>query len=290
MEKTTTLLSHNHLKNKILTTKSGKIKIRKLDKARLSIRIVLFVFIAITILTFATMNFGRMTLAEALPQFFTNIRSIFLQPRVSGRVEWINLIEDVFVTVGLTIIATILGSIISFFFALLAARNLSSKFVSQTVRAMMSFIRAIPAVLWVLVFSLAIGLGSTAAVIGLVFQGIAFLTKAYSEAIEEIDIGVIEALKAAGANWWQIIFQAVFPSCLTAILSWTFIRLEGNFAHAVAVGAAAGAGGIGFQLMLSGNMHFDMHEVGVIIYLLIAVSMIFEFVSIKLRSHLLVKH
>ena len=74
------------------------------------------------------------------------------------------------------------------------------------------------------------------------------------------------------------------------MLSWTFIRLESNFGHALAVGAAAGAGGIGFQLVLSGNMQMDMHEVGFIIYMLIVVSVFFEFASIKLRERLLVKH
>jgi len=275
---------------KFTKTKSGRIKMRKLDKARIWTRILLITLAIITVIGLITIDTGTMTLSQAIPAFLTNLSRIFLQPRMSHRVQFANLVREVAVTTGLAILATILGAIISFFFALLAARNLSPKRVTQVVRASMSFVRAIPAILWVLIFALAIGLGSEAAIVGLVFQGFAFLTKAYSETIEEIDDGVIEALKASGATWWQIVFQAVLPSCLTAMLSWTFIRFESNFGHALAVGAAAGAGGIGFQLALSGNMQMDMREVGFIIYMLIAVSVVFELISMKLRERLLVKN
>jgi len=271
------------------TYKSGKIKIRKLDKGRIWTRVLIITLLAVTCYAFITMDVGRMVLSEAIPRFFINLQRIFLQPRLQASTQWSSLFSGMIITVGLTVLSTILGAIISFFFALLAARNLSHKRVSQAVRTITSFIRAIPAILWVLIFSLAMGLGPEAAVVGLVFQGIAFLTKAYSETIEEIDYGIIEALKASGATWWQIVFQAILPSCLTALLSWTFIRLESNFGHALAVGAAAGAGGIGFQLVLSGNMQMNMHEVGVIIYMIIAVSLVFELISMKLRSRLLVK-
>ncbi|MCL1950286.1 MAG: ABC transporter permease subunit [Turicibacter sp.] len=289
MNQAITLKGTSQVAIRVQTNKSGKIKVRKLDKSRMWTRVLIYSLIAITVYAFVTMNFGTMTLEVALPTFFANLQRIFLQPRLSHRVEWAALIDQLTITLGLAVLGTLIGAVVSFFFALLAARNLSHPKVSQTVRAIMSFIRAIPAILWVLIFALAMGLGSEAAVVGIVFQGIAFLTKAYSETIEEIDHGVIEALKASGATWWQIVFQAVLPSCLTALISWSFLRLETNFGHAVAVGAAAGAGGIGFQLMLSGNMQMDMHEVGVIVYLLLGVSVVFELVSMKLREKLLVK-
>lgn len=276
----------------VRTYKSGRIKIRKLDQARLFMRILVFTLLFITIGSFFVIDFRGMTFAEAIPQFFTNLEAIFLRPRLSHRVSWEQILigaEGVILTIGLAVISTLIGAVISFFLALLAARNLSPKPISVVVRAITSFTRAIPAIVWVLIFSVSIRLGAEAAIVGLVFQGMAFLVKAYSETIEEIDEGVIEALKASGATWWQIVFQAVIPSCLTAILSWTFIRVESNFGHAVAVGAAAGVGGIGLQLVQSGSMNFDMREVGVIVYILIAVSVVFELISIKLRKRLLIK-
>jgi len=274
---------------KLVKTKKGRIRIRKLDKGRIWIRILLTSLLLITVYAFVTMDFGTMVLSEALPAFFRNLRIIFIEARLSERVQLSHLLSGLLITVGLALLSVVVGAVISFFFALMASRNLSPKWLTQIVRSVMSIIRSVPAILWVLIFALSIGLGTEAAIVGLIFQGMAFLTKAYSETIEEIDYGVIEALKSSGATWWQIVFQAVLPSCLTALLSWTFIRLESNFGHALAVGAAAGAGGIGFQLVLSGGMQNDFREVGVIIYLLIAVSVIFELVSMKLRSRLLVK-
>ena len=117
----------------------------------------------------------------------------------------------------------------------------------------MSFIRAIPTILWVMVFSVVANVGVEAAIIGMTFHSVAYLVKAYSESIEEIDNGIVEALRATGASFWKIIFQAVLPSTVTSLLSWTFIRFEINFTNAVLVGAAAGAGGIGYDMLA--NVH-----------------------------------
>ena len=107
-------------------------------------------------------------------------------------------------------------------------------------------------------FSVAAGLGSVAAVIGMTFHSVSYLVKAYSESFEELDKGVIEALQASGANWWHIIFQAVIPSSITYMISWTFLRFEINFAVAVAMGAAAGAGGIGFDMFMASGFYLDI--------------------------------
>jgi phosphonate transport system permease protein len=154
------------------------------------------------------------------------------------------------------------------------------------VKGSVAFVRAIPTILWVLIFAVAAGLGSTAAVIGLAFHSISYLTKAYSESFEELDRSVIEALMASGANWWQIVFQAVIPSSATFLLSWTFLRFEINFANAVAVGAAAGAGGIGFDLFMASGFYFDLKEVGLITYFLLAGALILEVLATRMKRNL----
>ncbi|WP_456082721.1 PhnE/PtxC family ABC transporter permease [Leptotrichia sp.] len=152
------------------------------------------------------------------------------------------------------------------------------------IKIIVSFIRAIPTILWVLVFSVVANIGVESAIIGMSFHSIAYLIKAYSESIEEIDTGTIDALKATGASWWQIIFQAVLPSTITSILSWTFVRFEINFTNAVAVGAASGAGGIGYDMFMSGTMYFDIREIGVFVYLIFIVALILEFISYFLKN------
>ena len=97
-------------------------------------------------------------------------------------------------------------------------------------------------------------------------HSIGYLTKAYAESFESLDRSTIEALEASGADWWQIVFQAVIPSTTTYLISWTFLRFEMNFTNVVAMGAAAGAAGIGFDLFMASSFYFDLGELGLITY------------------------
>lgn len=145
-------------------------------------------------------------------------------------------------------------------------------------------VRAVPTVLWVLIFAVSAGLGSVAAVVGLIFHSFAYLTKVYAESIEEIDNGTIEALRASGASFWQIVFQAIIPASVSRMVAWTFMRFEINFTNAVAVGAAAGAGGIGFNLFMAGSFYFDLHEMGFLTYIVVITVIILETVSTKIKA------
>jgi len=187
-------------------------------------------------------------------------------------------------TIGLAFLATIIGAVLSLFLGLLAANNLSVGWVSKTIRVFVAFIRAVPTVLWVLIFAIAAGLGSEAAILGMLFHSISYLVKAYSEAFEEVDAGILEALRATGANWWHIFTHAVVPSTFTYLLSWTFLRFEINFAVAVAMGAAAGAGGIGFELFMASGFYFDLREVGFITYAILVIAIGLELISTQLKK------
>ena len=61
---------------------------------------------------------------------------------------------------------------------------------------------------------------------GLSMHSIGYLTKAYAGSFESLDRSSVEALEATGADWWQIVFQAVLPSTTTYLISWTFLRFE----------------------------------------------------------------
>ena len=101
---------------------------------------------------------------------------------------------------------------------------------------------------------------------------------------------LLEALRASGASWWQVVFQGVVPEKVNEMLSWTFIRFEINFVNAVAVGAVAGAGGIGYQLFLAGSFYYNIHEVGLIVYLCLAVAVVLEVAATQLRKRYIVQH
>lgn len=266
----------------------GKIRLTSAADRNVSVQLTLAVLVALTVVTFARMGYGTVDLGAATRQALSDFWAMMAQPALdppfgAGHFTWETVIESAVVTLAITAITTVISGIVSFLLALAASENLSSPAVSNVVKAVVAIIRSIPTILWVLVFTVAIGLGSEAAVLGISFHSVAYLTKSYSESIEEIDAGVIEALRASGASFWQVVFQAIVPATITKIISWTFIRLEINFTNAVAVGAFAGAGGIGFQLYQAGSRYYNLHEVGVIVYVCLVAAFVLEFVSVRLR-------
>lgn len=271
------------LEKHINRTKAGKIKIKSSGYSQKVINATLIALAILTIYGFLTFDYKDLNFGSAVMQTLQNIKVMFLQPKLT-HFTLIQGLKDVVITLALAFLTTLFGGGLALFLGLFAARNLSNVYVSNFIRTFVAFIRAIPSVLWVLIFAVAAGLGSVAAVIGLTFHSVAYLVKAYSESYEEIDEGVIEALKASGANWWQIVFQAIFPSTVTYLIAWTFMRFEINFTNAVAMGAAAGAGGIGYELFMAGAFYYNIREVGVISYLIIAFAIVLEFLSNRLKN------
>jgi len=264
-------------------TKTGKIRLKSGDKAERTMRITL---ISLTVLTFVSFLFFDLTgfeLKTAFVETMHNLKSMFLMPTLS-HFTFMEGLFQVIQTLGLAVLSTIIGAVIAFFLALFAATNISKPSVSRVIRVMVAFIRAVPTVLWVLIFAISAGLGSEAAVLGMMFHSIAYLVKAYSEAIEEIDAGIIESLRASGANYWHIVKHGILPSTSTYLLSWTFLRFEINFGVAVAMGAAAGAGGIGFELFMASGFYYDLREVGFITYMILLIAILLEMYSSKLKG------
>ncbi len=260
-----------------------RLPVKPLTKQAVVIRLLLLVLAVTTVYAFATVDYGGIDLAKAVADTLVNLKIIFLHPG-GARLSFSKALYEVVITLGLAFLSTLFGAGIALFLGLLGAQNLAPMLVTNIVKVFVAFIRAVPAILWVLIFAVTAGLGATAAVIGMTFHTISYLTKAYAEAFEDLDRSVIEALKASGANWWQIVFQAVIPSSFTYLLSWTFLRLEINFATAVAMGAAAGASGVGFDLYMASGYYFDLREVGLITYIILAFAMALETIATRMKS------
>ncbi|HTV31180.1 MAG TPA: ABC transporter permease subunit [Xanthobacteraceae bacterium] len=262
-----------------------RLLVRPLTRETVVIRLLLLVLAFTTVYALATIDYGSTDLAKALADTATNLKIIFLHPG-GPRLSFVAALYEVVITLGLAFLSTLFGGFIALFLGLLGAQNLAPKLVTNVVKAFVAFIRAVPTILWVLIFAVTAGLGATAAVIGMTFHSVSYLTKAYAESFEDLDRSVIEALRASGASWWQIVFQAVIPSSSTYLLSWTFLRFEINFANAVAMGAAAGASGVGFDLFMASGYYFDLREVGLITYIILGFAMALETVATRMKSRL----
>lgn len=280
--------------NVVERNRSGRIKIHRPSSAKLWLNVVLIVLVLITLYGFIVIDTGGVDLGKTTLETLDYFGTMFARPRgvashfeasadTAGAVLLAGL-RVVLVTLALAFLTTIVGGLVALVLALFAARNLTNARTSNIIKGFVAAIRAVPTVLWVLIFAIGTGLGSVAAIFGMSFHTIGYLMKAYSESFEELDEGVLEALRASGANWFQVVFQAILPSSITYLVSWTFIRFEINFAVAVAMGAAAGAGGIGYQLFMAAGYFYDIREIGFITYLILAVALLMELVATRLKS------
>ncbi|ORN04386.1 PhnE/PtxC family ABC transporter permease [Lentilactobacillus parabuchneri] len=260
-----------------------KLPLRLKDKRRRTVYLVMAILVFTTVLTIPTIIPKGVNLAVATSGLLDNLRIMMLQPAPSNTTME-SLMVALFQSIALAFLTTLVGAVIAFFIALMAARNLAPTWLINIVQTVMALIRAIPTILWVLIYSVALGLGANAAIIGLTFHSVAYLVKVYADSIDEISGDTLSALRAMGVGFWPLVSQVIFPTIASSLLSWTFIRFEINFANAVAVGAAAGAGGISYQLFMASGFYFDFHEVGMIVYLILAFTIPLEIISYKLRS------
>lgn len=261
----------------------GKSRIAAHSKSNQAVNMLLAALVVISVFAFATFDYKEINFAEAMLATLGNVKTVFLEPALKYDTAT-GILYQLFVTFCLGILSTIFGAVLALFCSLFCARNISSPRVAGVIKSLVAVVRAVPTVLWVLIFAVSAGLGSVAGVVGLTFHSFAYLTKMYSEAIEEIDEGTIEALRANGANFWQIVCQAVIPTSISYIVAWTFMRFEINFANAIAMGAAAGAGGIGYNLFMAGSFYFDLHEMGFLTYVVVIAVVLLEMISTKIKG------
>jgi phosphonate transport system permease protein len=261
----------------------ARIALRRTSASDVALNATLIGLVGLTALGFFLVDAKGLNAGKATAKLLSDLGKMFMHP-VAAHFSLPEALGAIVVTLGLAILTTLLGAVLAIIAGPLAAKNLSPAWLAGTLKSFVAFIRAVPTVLWVLIFAIGAGLGSVAAVVGMTFHSFAYLLKAYSESFEEVGSEAIEALKASGANWAQIVCQAVIPNSASALLSWTFIRFEINFANAVAMGAAAGAGGIGYDLFMASGFYFNIGEVGFIAYLILAVAILLEAAAMRLRA------
>ena len=186
-------------------------------------------------------------------------------------------------TVQMALAGTFLALLVAFPLGFLAARNTTPHpVVYHAVRVGLNFLRTIPDLALGLVFVAAVGLGAFAGTLALAIHTATVLGKLLSESVENIDEGVVEAIRATGAGYTQTLSFAVLPQILPDLISFTLYRLETNI-RAAAVLGLIGAGGIGY-LMNTSFRTFQYQEAAAIVIVLIALVMLVDYLSARLRK------
>jgi phosphonate ABC transporter permease subunit PhnE len=193
------------------------------------------------------------------------------------------------VTIFLGFIATVFSIVVALPLSFLGARNVMtgnpiSTAIYIAIRLLFTIIRSIDVLIVVIVAAVLVGIGSAAGVIGLAFHNVGVLGKLYSEAIEGIDAGPLEAITATGANRFQVIWTAVIPQIVNPYISFTIYRLDTNVRLAPILGLVGG-GGIGILLFQSINL-LQYGAAGLIIFMIVITVATMDFASAQIRRRL----
>ncbi len=155
-------------------------------------------------------------------------------------------------TVAIALLATTFAVLIAAPLSFLAARNLMggsplARLVYYGMRAFFNIVRSVEPLIFGIVFVVWVGLGSFAGMLALMVHSVAALGKLFSEIVEHIDPGPVEALTATGANRLQVIRYAVLPQVVPEFVSFAVYRWDINVRMSTIIGFVGG-GGIGFRL------------------------------------------
>ncbi len=191
--------------------------------------------------------------------------------------HWDDIQHDMLESLEIAVLASAAGIAASLPLGLLAARNLMPAWVTWPVRLVISLSRSFHPVIVGILFVKAIGFGPLAGVLTLAVASVGFIGKLFTEAIEEISLKQVEAVRATGASFLNVLIFGVIPQVLARFVGFSMYQLDSNLRNSTILGIV-GAGGIGGTL-LAAFQRFDYGVVCAIVLIMIALIMVGELVS-----------
>ncbi len=199
--------------------------------------------------------------------------------------RWDDIFEGFLESLAITGASTVLGVLISVPIGLGAARNISPTPVYLCCRSIIAVSRAFQEIIIAILFVAMFGFGPFAGVLTLSFATIGFIAKLLAEDIEDIDRDQMEAVRATGSSWLQLMNYGIQPQVAPRLVGLSMYRLDINFRESAIIGIV-GAGGIGATL----NTAFDRYEfdsAAAILLIIIAIVMGAEYASGYVRQKMI---
>ncbi len=190
-------------------------------------------------------------------------------------------------TIFLALMGTTLAIIVAIPLSFLAAKNLMARSavgssVYYAVRTLFNITRSIEPLIWAIIFAVWVGIGPFAGVLALALHSVAALGKLYSEQIESIDPGPIEAITATGASMLQVVRYAVVPQIIPPFIAFTIYRWDINVRMSTVIGLVGG-GGIGFLLIQYINL-LQWRQAATAVWAITLVVAIMDYMSATVRE------
>jgi phosphonate transport system permease protein len=191
------------------------------------------------------------------------------------------LIKGLVESLQIAVLATALGLLVSLPLGLMAARNLMPAWLSWMARLVITVCRTFHPVIVAIVFVKALGFGALAGIAALTVASVGFVGKLFAEAIEEISMKQIEAVRATGASFANVLAFAVVPQVMFRFIGFMAYLADSNLRNSAIVGLV-GAGGIGGTLFAA-FQRFDYDFVAGILLCIIALIMVGEGLQLAVK-------
>ena len=187
-------------------------------------------------------------------------------------------------TVEIALLGTAVAAVLALPLGFLSARNVAPAPIFYPARTVLNLFRSVDTLVYALIFVAAVGLGPFPGVLAVIAYTTTSLAKLYSEAIEGIEPGPVDAITATGATRLQVLRFGVLPQVLPLFLSYILYRLETNIRAATVLGFV-GAGGIGFYLQTYLRM-IDYRAASTALLVTIVMVMVMDALSSRIRARL----
>ena len=195
--------------------------------------------------------------------------------------RWELLVKGLLESLQIAVLASALGIVLALPFGLLGARNLMPAWVSWPARLVVVLARSFHPVVVAILFVKAVGFGALAGILALTVASIGFIGKLFTEAIEEVSIKEVEAVRATGAPFTSVLAFGVLPQVFSRFIGFATYQLDSNLRNSTMVGIV-GAGGIGGTLFAA-FQRFDYDFVSAILISIIALIMAGEVLATAVR-------
>ena len=232
--------------------------------------LALYVVYASTVIDLSWQRFvvgldqGSRFIARMIPP---NVAPDKLQLLYTGMIE----------SLQIAIIATAVGVLLALPLGLAAARNLAPLPLAWAARALIVLFRTFHPVIVAILFVKAVGFGALAGMLALIVASLGFLSKLVAEAVEEMSMQQVEAVRATGASFLSLVIMAVLPQVMARFIGFSAYQLDSNLRNSALVGLVGG-GGIGSTLFTA-FQRFDYDFVLTIVLAIIAVITVGEVLS-----------
>lgn len=195
--------------------------------------------------------------------------------------------DNMMVTIFMALLSTTFATLVAAPLSFLAASNITRKGCLGTVvyylfRTFFNLMRSYDPLVMATVFGFWLSFGPFPGFLALTVVTIASLGKLFSEAVENIDRGPVEALQATGASPLHVIRYAVIPQIIPDFISYIIYHWDINVRISTIIGFVGG-GGIGYYLNLSIN-DFKWRQAGTAIWAIVIVVWAMDFLSAEIRK------